>query len=107
MCGRGWRWSPRARAPPSSFHSCEWALSYVRRLKPFQVAEQRAAKLTQMLNEVDSAKIEGCCFEMLRRDEAAAIPRRVKDAEGGTAAEAEAEELLQVGIRACDDAGGC
>lgn len=65
-------------------------------LTPYQVAEQRAANLNRLVEQADTAKIEASCFQMLLKDETAAIPRRVRDAEAAAAIETEAEEILQV-----------
>lgn len=61
-----------------------------------QVADQRAAGLNRVHQEVENAQIESSCHSMLLANESAAIPRRIADAEVRAAQEAEAEELLQV-----------
>ncbi|CAN0551154.1 unnamed protein product, partial [Ectocarpus sp. 12 AP-2014] len=60
-----------------------------------KVADQRAAGLNRVHQEVENAQIESSCHSMLLANETAAIPRRIADAETRAALEAEAEELLQ------------
>ncbi|CAN0021164.1 unnamed protein product [Ectocarpus sp. 6 AP-2014] len=60
-----------------------------------KVADQRAAGLNRVQQEVENAQIESSCHSMLLANETSAIPRRIADAEGRAALEAEAEELLQ------------